>query len=848
MTAYRTLFVLGVLCGLAGCAQVVPTPAVSSLGLAEPAIAAVGGANRRPADAVRPAAYPDDTEKSPLPNKPVAVPRAGDKNALELVVTPALERAYDAYFSGDGDAALAALDEASDAGGWSPLGRFHLAAQRTQTLIMMGRAADAEAHTATVAEAERIAFGTDANALALRAEARLWLADYKGAETDAAKVARSFQDWVLPTNYGGPPTNMAQLVSYTTAQLRSYTVLAGLMVLDGRAAEALPWAEAAERGFNAVHFVGAHSLYGLFLRPYPDSFYGRAFNLLFLGAARAEVAKDAAAGRDAREAARAYFQAIGYRAGIVASEALEAWTLYRIADRRDDAIAQAQRAVNAATDAGFPDFIWRIETLRGEILLQDGRGDEAEAAYRRADAAVDLVSGALSSDRAKLRYGVGKETITRRLAEFNAANGDLDRLFRDLERGRARAFVDMLADQPVAPGRQADLVAAIEHLNMEIRRLRVRNLSPRGGSKEDRAREKSLTEERDAALAALRERDPELAAVYAVGTVGLEDVARTLVGGDTLVYVLPAIGDTPIRLLVADRNDSRILEPGPSASDLRRLVIGFRDAVDTGNAASQERLARRLERAIGFPDWVAVGTGTTYVVPAGDFFFLPWGALPTAAKVVVLPTGGWLMRQQTGGGDEGSVSVIGDPAYGGALPQLAGARAEAEVLGDMLGVEPLVGTAATRTAVRDRLGARGRLLHIASHGLFDARQPLKSAIVLTDGSSADPVTAAEIFADPFAADLVVLSACETGMGQALAGDDFLGLARSFYLGGARSIMNSLWPVADQGTLVFMKAFHEAAARDGDYASAWLSARRVTQAAGYPPSVYGAFVLGGAASD
>ena len=137
------------------------------------------------------------------------------------------------------------------------------------------------------------------------------------------------------------------------------------------------------------------------------------------------------------------------------------------------------------------------------------------------------------------------------------------------------------------------------------------------------------------------------------------------------------------------------------------------------------------------------------------------------------------------------------------------------------------------------------MLHLATHGIFDAARPLESAIYLSSAAGADPLTAAELFARPIPAKLVVLSACETGVAVAEAGDDFLGLARSFDLGGTLAVVNSLWPVNDEGTRLLMERFH-GHARAGDYAGAWLAARDAVRAAGYPPAVYGAFVLGGSA--
>ncbi len=827
--------VLGGVGLLYACAAQVPTPKPGTIGLlSNPERGIVG---------LAPAKYPLQDQVAALPEHPIPIPGAGEANALDISVTPSLEAAYHAYFTGEGDEALTALAQAAREVDASPIAKYHLAAQRIRTLIMMGRAAEAETESAALADLEVSAVGFDLNAVAFRAEARLWLADYQGARADAARVAKALQGWVLPTSYGGPPTNMAELILLTTAQLRAYTVLAGAAVLDGKAKEALPWAEAAERGFNAVHQVGNHGIYGLFLRPYPDSYYGRAFNLLFLGAAQAEAAGNPDAGEPALDRARAFFDAIGYRAGSVSEAAIRAWMLAQIPDRRAEAIEQAGLAVQAATDAGLADFIWRIETLRGEMLLEDGRAEEAEASFRRADAAVDLVSGALSTDRAKLRYGVGKDTIGRRLASFNLARGDLSQLFEDLERSRARAFVDMLAGRPVAPKREAALVRQIEKTNEKIRAFRVRMLSPRGVTEADRTAVTELVTARQDALAQLANRDPELAAVHEASNVTLADATQALGPEDRLIYSLPISASDPVRFLISDAGGNRVHEAALDGQELRRLIVGFRDAVDTGNAASQVRLAERLAKGLDIEPLVA--PGTTYVVPSGDLFFLPWGALPVEGRFVTLPTGGWLLREGVQHQTHVSAGIVGDPAFGGALPQLDGARHEAVAVASLLNAEPMIAGEATRAALKDRLRQGGSLLHIASHGLFNAEKPLASAIALSDGVKADMLTAAEIFGDPLAADLVVLSACETGMGRSVAGDDFLGLARSFYLGGARSVMNSLWPVDDSGTLTFMTAFHKAAL-EGDYAGAWLAARKVTQEAGYPPSVYGAFVLGGAA--
>ena len=68
-------------------------------------------------------------------------------------------------------------------------------------------------------------------------------------------------------------------------------------------------------------------------------------------------------------------------------------------------------------------------------------------------------------------------------------------------------------------------------------------------------------------------------------------------------------------------------------------------------------------------------------------------------------------------------------------------------------------------------------------------------------------------------DCVVLSACETGVGKIMGGEGVIGLTRAFFYAGARSVVVSLWPIADESTPVFMEEFysHVLAGDDRDVA-------------------------------
>ena len=104
-----------------------------------------------------------------------------------------------------------------------------------------------------------------------------------------------------------------------------------------------------------------------------------------------------------------------------------------------------------------------------------------------------------------------------------------------------------------------------------------------------------------------------------------------------------------------------------------------------------------------------------------------------------------------------------------------------------------------------------KYVHFATHGLIDEEKPDLSSLVLTrnENSSDDGLLqATEIFNLNLHADLVVLSACQTGLGKLVRGEGMIGLTRAFMYAGAPSVLASLWSVSDISTATLMGAFYE----------------------------------------
>ena len=153
--------------------------------------------------------------------------------------------------------------------------------------------------------------------------------------------------------------------------------------------------------------------------------------------------------------------------------------------------------------------------------------------------------------------------------------------------------------------------------------------------------------------------------------------------------------------------------------------------------------------------------------------------------------------------DRGAL-VVGDPAYAPrrGLRQLPGTLVEARQVANRFNVTALVGSEASE----ERVGMDAQhaaVIHLATHGTVSAIAPTTSSVAL---AGLDELTVADLMGLAIDADLVVLSACDTGRGEATLEGDVVGLVRGLLAAGARNAVVSLWPVDDEATCVLMDTF------------------------------------------
>jgi CHAT domain-containing protein len=246
-----------------------------------------------------------------------------------------------------------------------------------------------------------------------------------------------------------------------------------------------------------------------------------------------------------------------------------------------------------------------------------------------------------------------------------------------------------------------------------------------------------------------------------------------------------------------------------------------------------------------------LGESRLAIVAPGALQYLPFAALPDPSthqpliaghEIVSLPSISVLkeLRRKTGGQNRAldSIAVLADPVFRADDPRVTGApspgsagsgtvetgferlpwtRREAEAISSIAQeAGRKIQTDLDFDASRDQVFGLGqyRVIHFATHGLLDSREPELSGLVLSlvdrEGKPRNGfLRIHDIYGLTLDADLVVLSGCRTALGREIRGEGLLGLTRGFLYAGSDKVMASLWAVRDQATSELMQRFYRA---------------------------------------
>ena len=248
---------------------------------------------------------------------------------------------------------------------------------------------------------------------------------------------------------------------------------------------------------------------------------------------------------------------------------------------------------------------------------------------------------------------------------------------------------------------------------------------------------------------------------------------------------------------------------------LRRLAYsGTHAALGAGAEGQLARAVERLDRLFMAPIAPLLGSRSVVMVPTGELHAMPWAALPTiAGRPVSVAPSARLWLGTTGTGAAGSKPAPLRPSRRSrpaqrrtvvvAGPGLAGAGHEATTIGSLYpSAQVLTGEEAEVAAVLAAFEGAG-IAHVAAHASFRADNGLWSSLELADGV----LTVYELEQLRRPPEVVVLSACQSGLSAVRPGDEVMGLVAALLTLGTRSVVASVVPVEDRASEQLMVALH-----------------------------------------
>jgi CHAT domain-containing protein len=306
-----------------------------------------------------------------------------------------------------------------------------------------------------------------------------------------------------------------------------------------------------------------------------------------------------------------------------------------------------------------------------------------------------------------------------------------------------------------------------------------------------------------------------------------------LVGDDKsfLLVVTGGKGGDPVSLKVYTLKDENNREL--TADILKERLKEFRLRL-TSEASPYKQRARGLYDILLAPaEGELKGWGHVVIIPDGVLYTLPFQALidghgrhliethsvsyaPSVTALLLMMK--LADRKRRSDADAPPLFAMGrgtfpdQPQYRSL--RLPKAEEQVEAIAHLFGVAPRVGSEATKARAVSEMGA-ARFVHFATHGELNEVAPMESAIVLGKGASDDGMLyARELLDMDLRAEMVVLSACDTGLGQPVSGEGMMGLAWALFVAGTPTSVITQWQVRDDGMNRLMLEFYKQLRQSG----------------------------------
>jgi CHAT domain-containing protein/tetratricopeptide (TPR) repeat protein len=507
----------------------------------------------------------------------------------------------------------------------------------------------------------------------------------------------------------------------------------------------------------------------------------------------------------------------------------------------EEARKSYEMAAKLAKAIGRSETLWRAYSELGHLASKERENRKAFNYYAEAINIIEEMRGELDDPALKALFMENKFQVYEWMIRFLHRMKRDEEAFNYLERAKARTMLDMLGDKTFA-SRNAeieDLLAREQSVRGQIQDLvRAAGQLPQEESEAEDSDERSaeseskegremdlLQAEHKALLDRIEQLNPDLGSLLRVSPLkGIE--VQSLLDEDSVLLAYYT-GSQWTGVFVVTKGKILGLHLDIPRKQLAEKVKEFRKETEEGLTVKvftskdyEKPLTDLYKNLIKPVERELVGKKHLVVVPHGMLHYLPFQALRSPEgkyliefyTVSYLPSASVLKyAREKNRRNHADLFAVANPETD--LSPLPAAELEArEVSALFTRKEVLLGPGATETKFKSD-GPRYDMLLFSTHGEMIESAPLESNLRFTPTVQDDgKLTVSEIFDLELKANLVTLSACETGLARGTKGgfpqgDDLVGLSRAFIHAGAASVVASLWKVSDEATVGMMRSFY-----------------------------------------
>ena len=511
-----------------------------------------------------------------------------------------------------------------------------------------------------------------------------------------------------------------------------------------------------------------------------------------------------------------------------------------LAERRSDApevFSALGRIERDVEQIGY-DAQWRSRYLASRAFRMANMPDSAAVAGRQALAMVERVRNSYGSGGLGTTFATDRRVVYANLVEVLIEQGQVEEAFLVSDAARGRVLAEgVLAAGQFGPSASGELrLRAIDGVQEAIQLIESGETSW-GDPEVDGtalealyARLHGLRQAYETSLLVRRRGDARrVAAPRSMAPEHWLRLHSALAKDEVLIeYFVPDEG--LVKIFVVTAGGVSVVNSSITVVNLRsrtRLVRGLLSSRDENASRSMNVLAGLHESLIrplveaGYLD----GVRALVVVPHDVLAYSPVSAWLDAAtgrylgdeyQVRILPSAAALLGGELTSDVTKPTTVVFAPLSAELPSSIDEAKAVAAAVS---GATLLIDERATEAAFRRALQLEGSVLHVASHGIMNAHNPMFSRILFSAGASPGSdddgrFEVHELFGLEAKAALVFLSGCETAVGRAGSthfspGEDYMTLAQAFLQAGVQEVIATLWRVDDRAAAVFAGLFYDA---------------------------------------